>query len=253
MKKGCKLAFMAVMLFTQVFSQQKVSDTAMRVPMFYASYNFQIPIGDLSDRFGVNSNVGGGFLYKTASGFYLGADFNYIFGKDIRIGDELMSNLKTEAGNIIDLSGNWTSYALFERGYYVRGKFGKLLNFVAPNPNSGIVLMGGAGYLQHKVRIQVENNTAPQLQGDYKRGYDRLTGGICISEFIGYQYLGNSRLVNFMGGFEFVQGWTSPLRDVNFDTGEPDEKQSRFDGLIGFRIAWIIPIYTRMPEEFYYY
>ena len=66
-------------------------------------------------------------------------------------------------------------------------------------------------------------------------------------------YLSESRLINLYGGFEFTQAWTTPQRDVNFDTREPDPVQNRFDLLNGFRIGWIIPIFQREPKKFYYY
>jgi hypothetical protein len=113
--------------------------------------------------------------------------------------------------------------------------------------------MGSLGYFQHKIRIEVADNSAPQLMDDYKKGYDRLAGGFGISEQIGYLYLSNSHLWNFFLGVEFNQAWTAPLRDVNFDTGEPDEISNRFDSMIGIKAAWFIPIFKRLPQKYYYY
>ncbi|MCD4696117.1 MAG: hypothetical protein K8S16_07730 [Bacteroidales bacterium] len=247
------LAILSVFLMISTFAQNDINDTSLSIPMFYASYAIQIPGGDMADRYGLNSTIGGGFLWKTTENWIFGADFSYIFGNDIKDSDELLANLLTENGNIIDMGGSFTDYSLYERGFYISGRFGKLFPVLSPNPNSGIVVMGSAGYLQHKIRIEVLNNSAPQLNGDYKKGYDRLTGGFGISEFIGYMYLGNSRLFNFFGGVEFNQAWTKPLRDVNFDTRLPDEKQNRFDSFIGFRIGWIVPVFQRLPEKHYYY
>ncbi|MBN3035428.1 MAG: hypothetical protein JW861_07555 [Bacteroidales bacterium] len=232
---------------------QRISDSAMRVPLFYAAYAFQVPGGDMGDRFGPNSNIGGGFLYKTRAHWMAGADFNYLFGKDIKGKDELLANLRTDGGNIIDQAGNFASVNLFERGYYVTARLGKLFPIWSPNPNSGPFLLTGGGYLQHKIRIEVVNNSVPQLQGDYKRGYDRLTGGFTLSQMLGYKYLGARRLVNFFAAIEGVVAWTRPLRDVNFDTMKPDQPQKRMDLLWGIKAGWIIPIYTRMPEKYYFH
>jgi hypothetical protein len=163
-----------------------------------------------------------------------------------------MTNLKTENGNIIDMAGNFASVELYERGYNVSFKFGKIIPVLSPNPNSGILIMGSIGYLQHKIRIEVDDNSAPQLNGDYKKGYDRLAGGPSISEFIGYTFLSDNRMLNFIGGVEFVQGWTKALRDVNFDTMVPDNKKNRFDRFIGIKVGWIVPVFKRLPDKYYY-
>ncbi|MCD4734771.1 MAG: hypothetical protein K8R53_01885 [Bacteroidales bacterium] len=239
--------------FSQAISQVSVTDSSLRIPMFYAAFAVQAPDGDLADRFGVNSNIGGGFLYKSQSNFTFGADFNFLFGKTIRNEELLLSNLKTENGNIISMSGNYAAYSLYQRGFYFGGKAGRLFPINKSQPNSGLLLLGSLGYLQHKIRIEVANNDVPQLTGDYKRGYDRLTGGFYIGQFVGYQYLSNSRLLNFFGGIELIQAFTKPFRDINFDTMEADPKQNRLDLLFGIKIGWIIPVYTRMPEKYYFY
>lgn len=233
--------------------QSDISDTALSIPMFYATYSFQFPGGDLDDRFGNNSSIGGGFCWKTKPNWIFGAEFNFLFGNNVKVADEIMNNLKTEDGAIINMAGNYTSYSIYERGYYISARIGKLIPVLSPNPNSGITIIGSLGYLQHKIRIEVAENTAPQLLDDYKKGYDRLAGGFGISEFIGYTYLSDSRLWNFYLGFEINQAWTNPLRDVNFDTGKPDENNNRFDVLYGIKVGWIVPLFKRMPEKYYYY
>ena len=182
--------------------------------MFYATYSYQFPGGDLAERFGNNSSIGGGFSWKTNQNWIFGAEFNFLFGNDVKIADQIMNNLKTEDGAIINMAGNYTSYSIYERGYYISARVGKLIPVLSPNPNSGITIIGSLGYFQHKIRIEVVDNSAPQLQDDYKKGYDRLAGGFGVSEFIGYTYLSNSRLLNFYLGFEINQAWTKARRDV---------------------------------------
>ncbi|MCB2221311.1 MAG: hypothetical protein KQI35_13010 [Bacteroidetes bacterium] len=250
-----KQCFLVLILFLSlgVRSQINIKDTTMSIPMFYAAYTWQVPGGDLADRFGANSNIAAGFQWKTSSNWIFGTDCNFMFGNTIHDEELIMTNIKTSTGNIIDNSGSFAYYKLYERGFYINGKFGKLFPVFSSNPNSGIVITGGLGYIQHKIRIEVTNNTAPQLLGDYKKGYDRLAAGFTTNQFIGYQFMSNSRLLNFFGGFEFCQAWTSPQRDVNFDTRLPDPVTNRFDLLNGIRIGWIIPVFTREPEKFYYY
>ena len=240
-------------LIINSYGQLSVADSSLNIPMFYATYTYQMPGGDMADRFGNNSGIGGGFQWKTNKNWIFGGEFIYLFGNDIKIADQIMNNLKTSEGGIINMAGNFASTHLYERGYYISGRFGKIFPVISPNPNSGIVVMGSIGYFQHKIKIEVTDNSAPQLIGDYKKGYDRLTSGIGISEFIGYMYISDSRLLNFFAGFEFNQAWTNPRRDVNFDTMKPDEISKRFDTLMGIKIGWIIPLFKRMPEKYYYF
>ena len=46
-------------------AQFDINDTTLSIPMFHATYSYQFPGGDMADRFGNNSSIGGGFLYKT--------------------------------------------------------------------------------------------------------------------------------------------------------------------------------------------
>ena len=253
---GLKSAFLICFFLFMLNGKAQLlnpNDTALSVPMFYASYAFQMPGGDMADRFGPNSVIGGGFQFKSKTNWLIGANFDFIFGNEVKNGDSLMFNLKTHNGQIINMAGNFADYSLYERGYSVTAKFGKVFPILAPNPNSGFYISVSAGYLQHKIRIEVMDNSVPQLQDDYKKGYDRLAGGFMINEFIGYIYLSDNRLLNFFGGFEFTQSWTKPKRDVYFDTMEPDHISKRFDMLNGFKIGWILPIFERQPEKFYYY
>jgi len=233
--------------------QTDISDTTLSIPMFYATYAYQFPAGDMKDRFGNNSVIGGGFQWKTNKNWLWGAEYLYLFGSNVKVKDQIMANIKTTDGDIISMAGNFTSFRESERGYHLSAKVGKIFSIFSPNPNSGFYLTGGAGYLEHKIKIDVVQNNVPQLIGDYKKGYDRLAGGFCLNETIGYVYLSNTRLLNFFAGIEFSQAWTKPLRDVNFDTGDPDPVQKRYDAFTGIKFTWIIPLFKRQPEKYYYY
>ena len=113
-------------------------------------------------------------------------------------------------------------------------------------------MLTGIGFLQHKKRIEVTGNVVPELTRDYRKGYDRLSNGPAITQFIGYHYLSNRRLINFFGGFEAIAALTKNRRGYNYDTMEYDNKQ-RFDLLYGIRFGWIIPLYKKKPKEFYFY
>lgn len=240
--------FLSSLLFLSTNAQVNIKDSTVFAPLISASYSYQWPGGDLVNRFGSNSNIGAAFMIKTKSNWIFGIDGNFIFGNNVKE-DGILDSISTENGWIMDENGNDARIGFFERGFLVSLKFGRLFSLFGLNKNSGVVIISSAGLLQHKIRIEGD---APQLQDVYKKGYDRLTNGLALSEFIGYLYLGNKRALNFYAGFEFTQAWTQNRRSYNFDTMEKDETK-RIDVLSGFKIGWIIPLYKRVPDEYYYY
>jgi hypothetical protein len=232
-------------------AQINLKDSAAFTTLITINYSFQFSGGDLKERYGNNSTVGSSILFKTKKNWIIGADFNYIFGNEVKISDQIMKNIATSDGYLITREGVYGDTKMFERGFFTSIKLGKVIPVFHSNPNSGLMIIGSVGLLQHSIRIEVDNNAAPQLEGDYARGYDRLSSGLAVSQFIGYLNLSDRKLTNFFAGFELVQGWTKTLRDYNFDTMSIDKSQ-KFDTFWGFKIGWIFPIYKRAPEKFYY-
>ncbi len=246
------LSLLFLIWLIPVSGQVSIQDSALTIPMFYGTYSYQIPQADMAERFGNNSLIGPGFQIKTSSNWIYGLEWGFIFGNNIKYGFSIFDDIMTSDGNIISGDGVPAVVALFERGNIFSLRFGRLIPVLSPNPNSGIVIGISAGYLMHKIKIEVENNSAPQLKGDYNRGYDRMSSGFAISEYVGYMYLGNTRIINFFIGVEFYQAWTKSRRDYIFDLMGPDKK-NRFDVLIGPKISWIIPLHRRAPQEYYLY
>jgi len=233
-------------------AQVSVHDSSIVVPMIYATYAYQFPGGDLAKRYGGNSSIGGGFMVKTKSNWLIAVEGNYLFGGTVKNGDSLVKGISTPQGYVINSNGFYAEIGYAERGYNLFLKFGKVFPVISRNPNSGPLVMVGAGFMQNKIRIHDGDNTAPQIAGDYKKGYDRLNNGFEMSASVGYLFLSDSRLINFFAGFEFMQSWTTFRREVNFDTGKHDGStlSSQFYGI---KVKWIIPMYKRKPKDFYLY
>jgi hypothetical protein len=233
-------------------AQLNIKDSTIFTPIIYATYSYQFPGGDLAQRFGSNSSIGGGFMFKTRSNWIFGAEGNFLFGQQVKNSDSILWRITTPEGHLIDANGMYADLVYYERGYSFTGQFGKVIPVFSLNPNSGIMIMLGGGYMQNKIRVHNPGNTAPQLLGDYKKGYDRLNAGFIMNASVGYLFLGNTRLLNFYAGFEFTQAWTKGKRDRNFDTGLPDlgNYSSQFYGI---KVSWLIPLYQRTPKEFYLY
>ncbi len=216
--------------------------------MIGISYGYQFPAGDMAKRFGKSSSLQLNVDFKTRSNWMLGINGSYFFGKTVK--DNLFDSIASPDGYIINRNGEFADIRLYERGFTVSATLGRLIHFKKPNPNSGIVFTVGAGFMQHKIRIETIGNNVPQLDKQYKKGYDRLSNGFLLSENLGYLYLSNNRLVNFYIGFEFMQGFTQSRRSYDYATMKQDTDK-RLDMIYGGRIAWILPLYKKPPQEFY--
>jgi len=232
-------------------AQIQVRDSVVRTPMFAFSYTAHNPAGDMAERFGFSSMVGVEFTQKTGNNWLFTFRGGYMFGNDIKE-DTIFDDLITSSGNIISSQGTYASIFVYQRGLHISARAGKLFPVIGPNPNSGIRLDLGAGYLMHRLRIEDSDNVTPQLNPDYRKGYDRLTAGMALSQFIGYHHQSNNRRINFYIGFEFVQAFTSNQRGWNFDQRGPDDR-SRLDMLYGIKAGFIIPMYPRSSKNSRYY
>ncbi len=232
-------------------AQSNVKDSALNISMIQANFAYQWPGGDLKDRYGSNSAVGGSFMVKLKKNWLIGASYDYMFGSRVKIGDTLFQSVTTEDGFFINRNGELDDPVLFERGYNVSVRFGKLFPVWSPNPNSGPFITAGVGYLQHKIRIENDGNTIPQLLGDYRKGWDKMCSGVAVSEMIGYMFFGNQRLVSFYGGVEFTQAFTRSRRSYDFNLQGYDDTK-RVDLQYAIKIGWIIPFYKRKPAGYYF-
>jgi hypothetical protein len=233
-----------------VFSQKSIRDSSIAFTMLGASFQYQMPGGDLADRFGNNFNVGGFLNYKFANNWLIGLDGCFLFADKIKE-NGILDSLATDQGYIIGESGEYAKVYLYERGYMFSLKAGRLFNVVGPNKNSGLLLTLGAGFLEHKIKIDVDKDDVPELTKEYKKGYDRLTNGLAITENASYVHCSNRRLINFMIGIECTQAFTQNRRDYNFDQMKKDTKQ-RLDLLFGIKACWFFPIYRHAATSYYY-
>ncbi len=245
------LFILLVILSLKATAQVSIKDSSIATPLIGVSYSYQMPASDMADRFGNNSAIQLNVDYKTQKQWIFGVNGSYFFGKSINE-KGIFDSIVTSDGNIINRNGEFADIRLYERGFTISATGGRMFAFKKPNPNSGIVVNFGVGFIQHKIRIETIGNNVPQLSTEYKKGYDRLTNGILLSENIGYLYLSNNRLLNFYFGFECMQGFTKSRRSYDYDLMKQDTKK-RLDILYGGKIAWILPLYKKAPQEFYIY
>lgn len=233
------------------YGQAGVRDTSILIVPITVSYSFQLPQGDMAERFGWNNNLGLSAGVKFKSNYMLGLEGSFLFGNNVKDAS-MLRQVATSNGVIVDQEGVPAKLFLYERGYTIVAYAGKLIPIVGPNPNSGILLKLGAGVMRHKIRIESQTSDVPALEGEYLKGYDRLSAGPMMSAFVGYQHIGNNKLINFLFGFQMDLGFTQSLRPYNFDSGRSDDGV-RFDGLNGLRFGWTLPLYKSRDERLYFY
>lgn len=212
--------------------------------------NFDIPGGDMAKRFGLSYRVGGSLAYKLKSNWLIGAKIDFIFGDDIKE-DSLMHNIRDENGYFLNQDGEKVGVATFERGYMIGFQFGRIFNLSKTSSDNGILAMTSVGFMQHKINIFDNDKAIIQLRDDYRKGYDRLSNGIFVGQYVGYSYFANNGLINFHIGLDVTAGFTKLRRDYQFDLMRGDNS-SRVDILFGIRGGWYIPIFKRKSEEFFF-
>lgn len=247
--------FVFVLLFAvsnPVYSQLNVRDSSVRLTLISMHIGKYVPGGDLAIRFGNNTSVGGSVGYKLKNNFIFSIEGSYLFSDNVKNEENYFHAIRNSNGYIIDANGMAAEIFLYERGFTFNATAAKLFPVLGPNPNSGIFVSFGVGYLQHHVRIENLNKVALQVVDDYSKYYDRLCSGFNMVQMIGYRYTSNNRLLNFYVGFEFNQAFTKSRRSFNIDDMGFDNSK-RLDLTSGLRFGWVFPIYSRPPREFYYY
>lgn len=207
-----------------------------------------LPAGDLSKRFGVNGAIGAATEYITPQDWFFGIEGALIFGSKVK--EDPLAIIRNPSGNIIGNNRSIVSVRLQERGMYIGGSIGQLIR-LDKTRRAGIRWSFGGGWSQHSIRVLDDARAVVQLRGDYKKGYDRLTGGPAIQQFIGWQHVGYGRDMSWLVGFEFNQAFTNTRRDWDF-TSMAKLDQQRVDLRFGVRIAWTLPFYTGTAEDIYY-
>ena len=250
MHKHIKLFFISILIslffLSAIFSQSNRNNVGNAIGL-NLSYGVHVPGGDLSSRFGTNFSISSSLEYLIdRNNLIIGVEFNFLFGNNVE--EDVIASLRNKDGLLIGTNGQITDVFLRERGLFYGLALGKLFTIIPTNPKSGIRLSISPGVLQHKIRIQDDSNSILQLQGEYAKGYDRLSRGFALKQLIGYQHLSNDGRINFFLGFDFIQGFTKNQRPINFDTGII-EQSSRNDFLWGIRATWVLPIYFGKVKE----
>jgi hypothetical protein len=229
---------------------QRNKDSVIYFPFIRVSLAVQSPQGDFADNFGTNSNIGLSLGLKNKSNQTFELNYNFIHSANVK-NTSVLDHLINDQGWIINQYGEENLYLMYHRGGLISLDFGKVFNLIGPNPNSGIFLKGGIGSMYHKIRIENQENLIPQLKKEYLKYYDRLTVGVLLKQYIGYQNMSNNKLINFTIGIEIIEGFNRGMRDYQIDLMGP-YTDNKFDVYLGVRAGWFFPVLRKDPNEFYY-
>lgn len=250
--RNCLVLLFFACIGNVALSQRNVKDSVIGTPLVGVHYGGNWTAGDLADRYGFINHIGINAGYKTNKNWYWGVDGNFMFGNDVRM-TGIFDHLVDSKGNITDINGDIAIVYVYARGFNANVAVGKIFPVLSPNENSGIMVHAGAGYLLHRMRIETQDQVVPQIELEYKKGYDRLTSGLNLHQFVGYSFMSNGGFYNFYAGFYIQEGFTKNRRTIFYDQPDtPVPTATRMDIQYGFRAGWFIPFYKRQPKDFYY-
>jgi hypothetical protein len=244
--------YFSIILVGSSFAQVNVRDSTIKAPMIIPNVGWCIPSADMAKRFGQFTTVGFDFLYKNPKSWLFGANAHFLFGSKVKE-TNMLEGILTAGDFLIGADGT-----LYDVRYQLRGfngdlRLGKLLPIWGPNKNSGPFFSLGLGFIQHKIRIEYQRNAdIPQISKEYLKGYDRLSNGAYAIPALGYCYLSNNRRINFFAQIEYLIAQTQNRRSFNYDQNVGDLSK-RNDGILAIKVGWIIPLYERKPDEYYFY
>ena len=251
MKKIIAFLLFSNCFITNSFGQRNVNDSIIGTPWVSVNYGGNWTSGDMALKYDFLHHLGIMAGYKTTKNWFLGIDANFMFSERVHT-NGMLNNLQDSQGNVTDMNGDIGKIVISARGLNANLAVGKVFPVLSPNENSGIFIHCGFGFLAHKYRIATQDQVIPQLELDYKKGYDRLTLGPNFHQFVGYAFMADHGLINFFGGFYAQQGFTHNFRTQFFDQpGVPVSNKTMLDFQVGFKIGWFIPIYKRKPKDYY--
>lgn len=234
-------------IITSSWSQEKKSTNLLEF-----RYGFHVPLADMKDRFGSNSDIGVSFEnVNYGQKVFFGADASFFFGNVVK--EDVLAGLRTFDGSIIGIDGYPGDVNLKERGFYAGVNAGKIFSTGKDEKNlTGFRTQIGVGLLQHKIRVQDNFKSIVALEKKNLKGYDRLTNGPAIHLAAGFhfQHPKNNFHFNIMG--DIYGARTRSRRDFDNSTGGY-LSQKRTDILAGLTIAYVVSISKTSGAEHIYY
>ena len=250
MKRFVFIAFALIFAFSYVDAQEDADAYTEKIRIVEFNYGQYLPFADLADRFGRYNSIGSsvGLLY--ANNVQLELRGNILYGRNVK--EDVLRPLRNEEGVVTGADGIDAILFLRMRGANVSMQLNKIIPR-NKETRSGVKLGLGAGLLWHKIRLQDDSRSVAQLLEDYEYGYDRLSAGLSLNQFVGYQILAKNQTLNFIFGLDVVESFTKNIRPFNFSGTDEFHNASRLDIAVGLKVGFMMTFYKfDKPEEIFY-
>lgn len=224
------------------------ADSISTLSAISLSYDYQFPFADMGKRFVSYSMPMLTYDVHHKSGYVFSLSAGYMYRDSVKE-NGLLSQIEKD-GYLLDGSGQIVNVFLFQRGYTLSAKISKKFNLGSPK----IYLLAGmgAGFMQHKILLYSKDFYLPQVQGEYAKGYDRLSNGFMLQQSLLLVHQPRGRSYLLFAGLNALQGFTQNRRSYNFDTMGPDLSK-RKDFSIGLQFGFSIIFNRKIPQDYYYY
>jgi len=249
------ICFLVLFLFLfSLSAQEKKEDekSAISISAINLGVQLQKPLLDFNDRYAGFSILNVGVNSKTINNMVYNFSYDIILGKNV-IQDDLSNLYLNNDSLITGLNGQPAALGVFLRGYKVNFGIGKIVKPIK-NRNSGILVELNSGIMSSKIRYKDGAENFSFLTDAYLRGFDKLSRGFYLEEFVGLLFYDDEKLINFKIGLNFLQGFTSDKR-AYFYASEAQPIENRKDFAVGIKANWIIPFYyskEKSTERYYY-
>ncbi|MCF0210886.1 MAG: hypothetical protein HUK18_06220 [Bacteroidales bacterium] len=230
-------------------------DTAISTPFFSGAVGWTFPFGEMGNRYSSFFNVDATLGWKTQKNWLYMLDFCFQFGSNnVKHYEEILSDLITDDANpfIVGEDGTDAGVVAYNRNLSLSFGVGKIIPLWFSNPNSGLMLTGNVGYLQHQIIYQYTMSTVHALEGDYAYGYDRQMRGPMASIMVGYMHISKKTYANWYVGAQLYYASTKMTRKYQFDLMSGDDKRYN-DYMLTLKLGWMFPFFGRKADKIYYY
>lgn len=218
---------------------------------FVINYNYQIPSNFFLENFGDNPAIGALFFIEKENNLFFGIEGVYLFGNNIKNQENIFNNITNEDNALIASDGYYANVNLSRSGTSTNIFIGYAIH---PDIKSlsGFYTSFGLGYIQQKILIDTKNENIPQMNEEYKIGYDKAHHGLFGKLMLNYNYYRKK------GGIQITTGINYSIAQVQYSNTYlfnemRNDKEQYIGSEIGFNIGLIIPIERINQEEFHYY